>query len=295
MPVTTTVPALRMAENAWAHVLGLEHADGDDGRVGALAVGDRAGELGRLVHRGEGVGGAERQGRLPLELDRVDGDDVGGADVRRALHGVDADAADAHDDDGLAGPGLGGVDRPSPTRCRRRSRRRQAFSSGRSLSTFTHDATSTTVSSQNVEMPAPWPIGWPSMLIRKLPSDRHPVSTLAPRSHRFCMPDAHQRQRPQPGRNDSTTWSPTSQPGVFGPTLDDDAGALVAAGHRQDAGRQVAGGHVVVGVAEPRGHHLQLDLALARLLHVDVEDLPLARHLSDHRTACLHDCPPLRR
>ena len=34
------------------------------------------------------------------------------------------------------------------------------------------------------------------------------------------MPDAHQRQRPHPGRNDSTTWSPTSQPGVFGPTLD---------------------------------------------------------------------------
>ena len=50
------------------------------------------------------------------------------------------------------------VPTPQPTR--------HAFSSGRSLSTFTHDATSTTVSSQNVEIPAPWPIGWPSMLIR---------------------------------------------------------------------------------------------------------------------------------
>src|SRR5258705_8085637 len=32
------------------------------------------------------------------------------------------------------------------------------------------------------------------------------------------MPDAHQRQRPQPGRNDVTMWSPTSKPGVYGPT-----------------------------------------------------------------------------
>ena len=74
-----------------------------------------------------------------------------------------------------------------------------------SLSILMQEATSTTVSSQNVEMPAPWPIGWPSMDIRKLPSDRQPVSTLAPRSHRFCIPDAHQRQRPQPGRNDRMT------------------------------------------------------------------------------------------
>ena len=85
------------------------------------------------------------------------------------------------------------VPTPQPTR--------QAFSSGMSLSTFTHEATSTTVSSQNVEMPAPWPIGWPSM--------RHPEaavgpaarsSTLAPRSHRFCMPGRAPAAAPAAGQ-----------------------------------------------------------------------------------------------
>ena len=80
------------------------------------------------------------------------------------------------------------------------------------------EATSTTVCSQKVEIPAAWPTGWPSMLIRKVPSGRQPESTKAPRSHRFCIPEAHQRHRPQPGRNDITTWSPTDQPGVLGPT-----------------------------------------------------------------------------
>ena len=73
-----------------------------------------AGELGGLLHRRDGVGGAELQRRLALELDRVDGDDVGRAGVRRALHGVDADAADAHDDDRVAGLDLGRVDRRAP-------------------------------------------------------------------------------------------------------------------------------------------------------------------------------------
>ena len=53
-------------------------------------------------------------GLLALELDRVDGDDVAGAGHGRALHGVHADAADADDDDGLAGLDVGGVDRRAP-------------------------------------------------------------------------------------------------------------------------------------------------------------------------------------
>ena len=41
-------------------------------------------------------------GLLPLELDRVDGDDVAGAGEVGALHRVHADAAGADDHDGLA-------------------------------------------------------------------------------------------------------------------------------------------------------------------------------------------------
>ena len=54
----------------------VDDADGDDRRVGALAVGDATGELGGLVHRRERVRGAELERLLALELDRVDGDDV---------------------------------------------------------------------------------------------------------------------------------------------------------------------------------------------------------------------------
>ena len=64
--------------------------------------------------RGDGVGGAEDLRLLPLELDRVDGDDVAGAGQRRALHRVHADAAAADDHDGLARLDLGGVGRRAP-------------------------------------------------------------------------------------------------------------------------------------------------------------------------------------
>ena len=53
-------------------------------------------------------------GLLPLELQRVDGDDVAGAGHRRALHGVHADAAAADDDHGLARLDVGGVDGRAP-------------------------------------------------------------------------------------------------------------------------------------------------------------------------------------
>ena len=97
-----------------ADVLTLGDTDGDDGRVSTLAVGHRLGELGGVLHVGEGVGGAHLHGLLALELDRVDGDDVASAGVGRTLDGVDADTADAHDDHGLAGVDLGGVDRRAP-------------------------------------------------------------------------------------------------------------------------------------------------------------------------------------
>ena len=62
----------------------------------------RADELGGFGDVGERVGGAEPFGHLPLERDRIDGDDGGGSGDGRALHGVDADAADPHDDDVVA-------------------------------------------------------------------------------------------------------------------------------------------------------------------------------------------------
>ena len=85
---------------------------------------------------------------------------------------------------------------------------------------------------------------------RKVPSGRQPSRIVAPRSHRFCCPVEHQRQNPQDGMNEHTTWSPGLHPGDARPDLLDDAGALVAADERE-AGDDVAVPEVLVGVAEP--------------------------------------------
>ncbi len=39
-----------------------------------------------------------------------------------------------------------------------------------------------------------------------------------PRSHRYCLPVAHQKHRPQAGMNDIATWSPTASDSTPGPT-----------------------------------------------------------------------------
>ena len=77
----------------------------------------------------------------------------------------------------------------------------------------------------------------------------------------YCWPLAQYRQRPQPGRNEKTTWSPSSKPFDAGADGGDDAGALVAAEERVLADGHVAGGDVVVGVAQPGGGQLDLELA----------------------------------
>ena len=65
-------------------------------------------------------------------------------------------------------------------------------------------------------------------------------------------------------------------------------GALVPAGERVDPGGQVSGGHVVVGVAQAGGGKLDLDLAGAGVLQLEVDDLVLAGGLPDNCAAGLH-------
>jgi hypothetical protein len=70
--------------------------------------------------------------------------------------------------------------------------------------------------------------------------------------------------------------------------LRDDAGALVAAGERVDVHGDVAGCHVIVGVAQARCHHLDLDLVIAGVVDLEVHDLVLARRLPDDGATGLH-------
>ena len=107
------------------------------------------------------------------------------------------------------------VPTPQPTK--------QAVSSGMSSATFTQESSETVVVSTNVEIPHIWPTGCPPSAIlsrNELGSaHREPCRSPAPRSQRFCMPDAHHRQCPQEGRNEKTTWSPSLRPLLFAPAL----------------------------------------------------------------------------
>ena len=96
------------------HHVAVHHAGRHDDLVGHLAPGHLHHGREGLLHRDERVGGAELHRLLALELDRVDGDDPPGAGHPGALHGVDADAADADDHDGVARLRAGALDGRAP-------------------------------------------------------------------------------------------------------------------------------------------------------------------------------------
>src|SRR5215471_5058719 len=82
--------------------VGGHDAHGDDRLVGAHAAGQLGDQLLRLLGGLAAVRGAELLGDLPLVGQRVDRHHVPGASQRGPLDGVDADAADAVDGDGVA-------------------------------------------------------------------------------------------------------------------------------------------------------------------------------------------------
>ena len=81
-------------------------------------------------------------------------------------------------------------------------------SSGRSSSILMHECSDTTERWENVPSRHIWPKSSPSAWNRNVPSGRQLSTNSAPRSHRLVMPWAQNRQCPQVGRNEQTTWSP---------------------------------------------------------------------------------------
>src|SRR6201997_4591970 len=81
-------------------------------------------------------------------------------------------------------------------------------SSGRSSSILMQECSDTTDRSENVPSRHIWPKSSPSAWNRNVPSGRQLSTNSAPRSHRLVMPWAQNRQCPQVGRNEQTTWSP---------------------------------------------------------------------------------------
>ena len=75
--------------------------------------------------------------------------------------------------------------------------------------------------------------------------------------------------------------------GDTGADLDHDAGALVAADHRQ-LHRHVTGDQVVVGMAQAAGGQLHQHFAVLGAVEVDLFDLPLLVQTPQHPGAGLH-------
>ncbi|ORW59254.1 hypothetical protein AWC20_09910 [Mycobacterium parmense] len=97
---------------------------------------------------------------------------------------------------------------------------RAAGSSGMSGSILTSEFTDTTVCSANAPILDTWPRSSPSTVWwRKVPSVGIPGSKVPdPASHRYSIPEAHQRHRPQTATNEVTTWSPGANRVTPGPT-----------------------------------------------------------------------------
>ena len=94
--------ALAREREGIGHEIAVHHAGHQDDGVGHLTPGELSDQGYGLLHGPRRMCGAEVEGRLLLELDRVHGNDVLGPGHAGALDGVDANAADADHDDGLA-------------------------------------------------------------------------------------------------------------------------------------------------------------------------------------------------
>ena len=232
--------------------------------------------------------GAELHGLLALVLQRVDRDEVLRAGEAGALHGVDADAADAGDDDRLTGLHVGRVDRRAPA--------------GGDAAADEHGL----LQRQLVL----------DLDHRRL-ADRAVLAERADHAHRAVV-----LLRAGAGEGETAAGelagedvrahvadgllaggAPAADAAVgderaddvvarlhardAGADLLDDARALVAEDHRQ-AGLEVAVGDVHVGVAEPGVGVPDEDLALLRAREVELDDLDRLAGLVDDSSLGLH-------
>ena len=214
------------------HVFAPDHTDGDDGAVRALPVGHAPGELRGVGDVAERVGRPELQGLLPLELHRVDSDDVAGPGVRpRPGPRCMPTPPGPHDDHDVTRAAPRPCSPPSPSPFRRRSRAGRPFRAG-VLVNLDHriDVDRGVLDKRADARPLTDGRAIRQCAAGSCPDrrSREPIIVNAPKSQRFCMPDAHQRQRPQIGRKEKTTWSPTRPAGCMRAHLLDYSGALVA-------------------------------------------------------------------
>src|SRR4051812_38229855 len=199
--------ALPQAARGTGHRLGRHLPDRHDHHVGTRATREGTRQPGGLAGVGDGVGGAQRRGELPLHGHRVDADDVHRPGVHRTLDRVDPHPAEAEDDDGVTRSHATGVDRRTPA-----GRHAAGDECGGVSGTWGSIRTQENSLSSVCRAKAPTmqkpPSGSPSRRYGKVPLGSLPLAIVAPLSQRVDRPAAQNRQCPQAGRKLVTTWSP---------------------------------------------------------------------------------------
>ena len=289
----TEVPPLRIASTDGADDLLGDDVDGDDRLVGADAARELLRELVGLRGAGDAVGGAQVLGGLALVGQRIDRDHVRGTGVRGTLYRVRADAADAVDDHGLAGPHVSGVDGRAPAgrhaaadehhRLQRKvlvDRHAGRLGDRRVLAEAAEHAHGADVGAVVVE--AEGAVGQATVEDRRAQVADARVSGGA---------EAAVAADRQEGGDDVVALLHAADPR---PAFLDDAGALMAADHRE-AGQEIAVAKVLVGMAEPGRDPADQHLTLLGLIELELGDLPRRAGLPHQSCPGLHEALLLQR
>ncbi len=210
------------------------------------------------------------------------------AGVLGALHGVDADAADAEDDDGVARPDLGRVDRRAPAGRHAAADQRGLLQRDVVVDLHARSCAETTARSLKVPSMHIAPRSCSPEWKRNVPSIRQPDEQVGAAVAQVLVaggaPPAAaagragtSRRRGRPGRCRSTpspTCSTTPAPS-WPPTSGTPPG-------------QVARAQVVVGVAHARRGELDEHLAGLRRVQVELDHVPRLSGFPHHGCASLH-------
>jgi len=274
-----------------ADVLGFDVADGDDGLIGADAVGEVEDALdGVLVLGVDGVGGAELLGSFELPGDDIDGDDLGGAGEGGALDGVHAHAAEAKDGHHVTRTHFGTLCGGTKS-CRHTTGNKTCLIQG----DIRLDADECLHRSHNILAKAP--------NASKL-SDVPPIHSMQPKSpveqctagdvRATITKDRETGEAPPAlaarGNERQDDMVARLHFSDTGADLLDDASALVTC-HNGIVGCEVASGEVPIGVAHAGCYHLDQDLSGFRLVKFEFFHLELPSGPIQDSSTGLHVSP----
>jgi hypothetical protein len=275
-------------DGAAVHVRGhLAHRDDDDVRAGSPR--QLPGQAGRFVGAGHRVGRPDRPGELALHGDRVDADDVHRAGVHRALHRVDAHAAQADDDHGVTRSDPAGIDRRAPAGRDAAGDERGGVQRQPGIDLHAGELTEQGVLREGADHAEA------TERLAVQPEGKGAAGQHAAGDRGALVAEVGPALRAEPavptgGQEARDDVVARRDAGDTRPHGGDDRGALVPADDRVAPAR-VGVPQVLVGVAEPRVGHLDEDLPRARIENLELDDLVLGLRIP--QDCCSRSHPPM--